>query len=226
MARRIRSRLTYANVAATAALFLTVSGGTAIALSGVNSVNSADIKNSSVDTQDLADGAVSRPKLRRNAVDASRVADNSLSAADIDERALSSSAKKLRFKARQTLGRSVRLASVGPYVFRATCSTIPFDDGTEVELRFEGPDSQGTESDIGGNGDGLQATAHLLTGLWTPDRPLIIDDADSGNPVRHEGGTIILESGGRVVTIQFAAAAIYNGGAGRCTLDGTATLGV
>jgi hypothetical protein len=41
--RRIRQHLTYANVVATIALFIAVSGGTAVALNGSNTVQSDDI---------------------------------------------------------------------------------------------------------------------------------------------------------------------------------------
>ncbi len=41
--RRIRSHLTYANVVATIALFVAISGGTAVALNGSNTVQSDDI---------------------------------------------------------------------------------------------------------------------------------------------------------------------------------------
>ena len=46
--RRIRSHLSYANVMATLAVFLVVSGGTAVALNGSNTVFTDDIAN---DTQ-------------------------------------------------------------------------------------------------------------------------------------------------------------------------------
>ncbi len=48
MGRRIRGRLTYANVIATLALFLVLTGGTAVALKGSNTVFSDDIVNDQV----------------------------------------------------------------------------------------------------------------------------------------------------------------------------------
>ena len=48
MLSRIRSRLTYANVVATLSLFLVLSGGTAVALTGSNTVFSDDIVNGQV----------------------------------------------------------------------------------------------------------------------------------------------------------------------------------
>jgi hypothetical protein len=52
--RRIRSHLTYANVIATLALFLALGGGTAVALTGSNTVFSDDIVDHQVKSPDLA----------------------------------------------------------------------------------------------------------------------------------------------------------------------------
>jgi hypothetical protein len=51
--RRIRSRITYANVVATLALFLVLSGGTAVALQGSNTVFSDDIVDNQVRSADV-----------------------------------------------------------------------------------------------------------------------------------------------------------------------------
>ena len=51
MRERLRSLLTYANVMATIAVFLVLSGGTAVALSGSNTVFSDDIVNNEVKKQ-------------------------------------------------------------------------------------------------------------------------------------------------------------------------------
>ena len=62
----MRERLTYANVAATAALFLAVAGGTtAIALQGKNTVRSDDIAPKNVRTSDLANRSVIPAKLKK-----------------------------------------------------------------------------------------------------------------------------------------------------------------
>lgn len=72
MLRSLRARLTYANVVATLALFLALAGGSAIALSGRNSVT----------TKDIAPGAVSTPKLARGAVTAAKIRNGSLHLSD------------------------------------------------------------------------------------------------------------------------------------------------
>jgi hypothetical protein len=51
---RIRRHLTFANVASAIALFIAISGGTAVALSGTNTVFSDDIVNGEVKQLDLA----------------------------------------------------------------------------------------------------------------------------------------------------------------------------
>ena len=52
--RRIRRHLTFANVASAIALFVAISGGTAVALSGSNTVFSDDIVDGQVKSPDLA----------------------------------------------------------------------------------------------------------------------------------------------------------------------------
>jgi hypothetical protein len=85
--RRIRDHLTYANVMATIAVFLVLSGGTAVALDGINTVDSGDIINDqvkSVDVRndDLPTGGLGAVDLRPNSVRGSEVQDGSLAPAD------------------------------------------------------------------------------------------------------------------------------------------------
>ncbi len=61
----IRRRLTFANVASAIALFVAISGGTAVALNGQNTVQSDDLgPGAQVKNQDLAAGSVTRSKLK------------------------------------------------------------------------------------------------------------------------------------------------------------------
>jgi hypothetical protein len=93
MRHRLRSRLTYANVMATIAVFLVLSGGTAVALNGANTVFSDDIVNGEVKNPDLADnsvasgkiadGRVLNPDLGPNAVTSAKVANESLTGDDV-----------------------------------------------------------------------------------------------------------------------------------------------
>jgi hypothetical protein len=61
--RAARSKLTYSNVVASLALFIALTGGTAIALSGSNTVFSDDIVQKNVRTGDIAPGAVTANRL-------------------------------------------------------------------------------------------------------------------------------------------------------------------
>ena len=110
MRQGLRSHLTYANVMATLAVFLVLSGGTAVALSGSNTVfsdditdnevYSADVRNDNLaggglvssdvrnDTQTSPAGGLGAVDLKPSSVGTSEVAANSLSGADINESSL------------------------------------------------------------------------------------------------------------------------------------------
>jgi hypothetical protein len=89
---RIRDRLSYANVSATLALFLVLTGGSAIALTGTNTVDSGDIINGQVKTGDLAGGAtaaVTSGKTRNDNLQGVDVKDESLTGTDVQNNSLS-----------------------------------------------------------------------------------------------------------------------------------------
>ena len=81
--RRLRSRLTYANVMSTIAVFLALTGGTAFALSGSNTVFSDDITDNQVRSSDvrndtLTGGGLASPDIRPNALRGSDINESSL----------------------------------------------------------------------------------------------------------------------------------------------------
>jgi hypothetical protein len=80
MLTSLRSKFTYANVAATLALFLALSGGVAYA---ANTVFSTDIVDGEVKTADVNDGAVTSHKLAADSVGPGKVLDFSLSNEDV-----------------------------------------------------------------------------------------------------------------------------------------------
>jgi hypothetical protein len=93
MRQWVLSRLTYANVMATLAVFLVLSGGTAVALSGSNTVFSDDIVDNEVRAADvrndtLIGGGLGAADLQPGSVGTSEAASNSLGGADIDEASL------------------------------------------------------------------------------------------------------------------------------------------
>jgi hypothetical protein len=84
---RIRDHLTYANVMATLAVFLVLGGGSAVALSGQNTVQS----------DDLGPGAqVKAADVAANAVNGSNVVDNSLTGPDVNEAGLDATSLRTR----------------------------------------------------------------------------------------------------------------------------------
>ena len=87
---RIRAHLTYANVIATVALFLVLSGGTAVALTGSNTVFSDDIVDDQVSSADVRNdtlngGGLTAADLRPASVGSSEVKDDAVTGIDVDE---------------------------------------------------------------------------------------------------------------------------------------------
>jgi hypothetical protein len=85
---RIRQHLTFANVASAIALFVALGGGTAVALTGSNTVFSDDVVDNQVYSVDvrndtLSGGGLAAADLRAGSVATSEVAANSLGAADL-----------------------------------------------------------------------------------------------------------------------------------------------
>jgi hypothetical protein len=99
MSSRLRSRLTYANVMSTVAVFFAVGGGTAVALTGSNTVFSDDIKDGEVKNPDIAvksigggklvDNAIGPPKVVPNSLDAGRLAPNAVGGSELSGDAVS-----------------------------------------------------------------------------------------------------------------------------------------
>ena len=89
--RRIRSHLTYANVISSLALFIVLTGGTAVALSGSNTVFTDDITNNQVYSADVRDDTLSGPgglravDLRPGSIASSEVVNGSLNDEDISQ---------------------------------------------------------------------------------------------------------------------------------------------
>jgi hypothetical protein len=88
--RHIRSHLTYANVMVTILAFIVLTGGTAVALNGSNTVFTDDIAN---DTRPAGGGnpagGLVAADLRPGSVGSSEVANNSLTGTDVNEATLS-----------------------------------------------------------------------------------------------------------------------------------------
>jgi hypothetical protein len=82
--RRIRQRLTFANVVSVIALFVALSGGTAVALSGSNTVQSDDLgPGSQVTAPDVAANAVNGTDVVNGSIGGADIADFSLTNQDV-----------------------------------------------------------------------------------------------------------------------------------------------
>jgi hypothetical protein len=83
----LRSRLTYANVAATLALFLVIGGGTVYAASelGRNDVKSKNIAKGAVKTSDLATNAVTGQKVKDGSIAGEDLQDGTITAGEIQD---------------------------------------------------------------------------------------------------------------------------------------------
>ena len=93
MRQRLRSRLSYANVIATLALFIALGGGTtAVALNGSNTVQSDDLgPGAQVKAPDIADNAVDGADIARDAVQAPEIAQNGVGKGEIRNDAVGTS---------------------------------------------------------------------------------------------------------------------------------------
>jgi hypothetical protein len=90
MRQWIRSHLTYANVMATIAVFLVLSGGTAIALDGSNTVFSDDIVNGEVKNGDIGLNEVKANNVAPDSLGGNKIVDRSVKNADLSLGASSS----------------------------------------------------------------------------------------------------------------------------------------
>jgi hypothetical protein len=138
--RRIRSHLTYANVMATIAVFLVLSGGTAVALSGSNTVFSDDIVDNQVYSADvrndaLGGGGLGAVDLKPGSVGSSEVVDSSLTGADVRDLSFQSLTLKMA-----GLG-TVRAAVLRrlPRASRASCTSAGRCAVTRARLLTRSP---------------------------------------------------------------------------------------
>jgi hypothetical protein len=88
--KQARKHLTYANVVATLALFLVLTGATALAAVqlGKNSVGSKQLKKNSVTKAKIKKNAVTAPKIHNNAVTTAKIHNDAVTGAKVDESTL------------------------------------------------------------------------------------------------------------------------------------------
>jgi hypothetical protein len=139
---RIRTRLTYANVVATLALFLVVSGGTALGVTYVVSSNSqvgpntiSGHKPPTGKHSNIITGSVNGTDLSANSVNSAKVLDGSITGSDL---ALNSVAGALQvrtgFNAAQPGDPPVTLFTQGPWSLIGTCTGGGGTAAAKIEL--------------------------------------------------------------------------------------------
>ncbi len=207
--RRIGSHLTYANVMVTILAFIVLTGGTAVALNGANTVQS----------DDLGPGAqVKAPDVAANAVNGSDVVDSSLNSVDL---APAARTRKLDRTGFPNNGEDVHLATVGPYQIIAERSST---FSTTITLYAKGPAgtadvmfdrTENDSTDLGTESHGVAITANTAT-------EFAHISTGAGTIYRRMAGTAMLRTGGKLVQVDFNAVA-NNGGTS--FVYGTATMG-
>lgn len=92
--KRIRGKLTYANVVATIALFLALSGASALAASQLakNSVGAKQLKSNAVTAAKIKTGAVTSPKVAAGAIGAAQLANGAVGTSALAPGSVNSSA--------------------------------------------------------------------------------------------------------------------------------------
>jgi hypothetical protein len=90
MLRRLRPRITYANVASTLALAAALGGGTAYALTAPNEVNSASIIDGEVKNPDIAGSSIGTGKIGDNTLTGDDIAPGAIGTSELSDGAVAS----------------------------------------------------------------------------------------------------------------------------------------
>jgi len=214
--RRIRQHLSFANVASAIALFVAVSGGTAVALTGSNTVQ----------TDDIGPGAqVQAADVAANAVNGSDVVDNALAGADINESSLTGNTKKLVWTSAASGNPSpTPIATVGPYTIKAKC----VGNGIDVKAFLFANGPAGSSDSMWGltRNDNTDLGTRSLTWSIAANADSTIGQVASGpssGDFSRISGTQMLRSGSTLVEVNFHGVA--DDGANTCRFYGAATVG-
>jgi hypothetical protein len=126
--KQIRTRLTYANVMSSIAVFLVLGGATALA-AGIakNSVGSKQLKTNSVTAKKIKKNAVTGKKIKANAVTGAKVKNGSLSGADINLATLGTVPSANRANSAASADNAANVATVRTF-------SVGANDGSMVSL--------------------------------------------------------------------------------------------
>ena len=220
--RRIRQHLSFANVASAIALFVALGGGTAVALSGSNTVQS----------DDLGPGAqVKAPDVADNAVVSSDIKDGQVTRKD-----LSAQARTREINYHSTGGVKTTVMTLGDLQLSAECVQASASGKTmRVYVKNVGSDVAGVDvayllvERIGLN-DPVPYTWGMAMGPG--DEHTIGDDRDNtvvtrftvtGGTLKKGDGQLVMRTPARVETVTFHAG-VGGDPNGFCQLSGTAAL--
>jgi hypothetical protein len=166
--KRLRARLTYANVMATLAMFLVLGGATAWAALGKNTVGTKQLKNNAVTVKKIKNNAVTTAKIKNNAVTTAKIKDGAVTGAKVNlgslgkvPSAASADTATSAGNANTVGGRTVTqvfvkiqkstavtVGTFGPFKIVATCNAA--GDFENFEL-----DPQTSDTDIAAFGNGV-----------------------------------------------------------------------
>jgi hypothetical protein len=135
--KRIRKRLTYANVMSSIAVFLVIGGASAVAAS--------QLAKNSVGKKQLKNGAVTTAKLKKNAVTAAKIKDNAVTAGKIKDNAVTGT----KLQDGSVTGAKVLDGSLtGADINAATLATVPNSATTNVIKAAHGTLALGQEATV------------------------------------------------------------------------------
>ena len=247
MSAKLRTHIR-SNIIGYVALFFALSTGSAVALSGSNTVFSDDITDNEVKTADvrndtLTGGGLAAPDLKPSSVGASEVAANSLNGADINESGLgivpnanqldgidstgflaSGNVQKLIYETLAGASSPTALATVGPYTIKGDC--IDVMGITSLRLTANGPAGNSEYLYTEATGDSSFTHRSGQLGISAGTDSDIISPLDAVGVVKRAAGTAMLRTGSDVVQVDFnGLAEDLSPATAACRLYGTATMG-
>ncbi|MGN6274853.1 MAG: hypothetical protein ACTHNP_02855 [Solirubrobacterales bacterium] len=228
--KKIRKRLTYANVMSSIAVFLVIGGATAFAALGKNTVGSKQLKKNAVTAAKIKNNAVTTNKIKNNAVNGAKVQDGSLTGADINLGALGTvpsaanantvggnSVVPINFQATPATG-PTQIMNLDGFTLTASCNpgdeTVVLANGpVGSRLQSAGQDSvevsEGKGSKDGVFDDSLTPTDNV--NLLYQDDDLIVGNTEFS-----------LGNGGRAVSVVWEAEGFTASSGPHCTFTGYA----
>lgn len=154
--KRFISRLSYANVMSTIAMFFVLTGATAVAANKLakNSVGSKQIRKNAVTSSEIKKNAVTNAKLKNDAVTGSKVKDGTLTGADINLAALGTVPQASTFSgfsrtgttrvaatsgatltAARAAAPATPLSTVGPFTLYGKCEVVAGTISGEIFIK-------------------------------------------------------------------------------------------